>query len=290
MSMNRRDILAAAAAFGVAACSAPQVGEAAPVPFQPTRFSVEVRGSGPDVILIPGLTQGPDVWSSTVSALPGFRYHLIHVNGFAGAPAAGNQQGPVVAPLAEEIGRYIAARRLAQPALVGHSMGGTLALMVAAQRPGAVGKVMVVDMLPQPAGLFGWSSRDIGPLANSLKDLMGTPGGRQLVGSFVGAFGAPQASRNGSDPDVVTRAVQELAGLDLTPMLPRIDAPLTVVYASAGDSARARVDATYAQEYARAAKPRLVRIDNSGHMIMWSQPARFQAALREFLQMAPPAH
>ncbi len=282
--MNRRDILAAAAALGVAACSSPGISEAAPAPFQPTRFTVEVKGSGPDVILIPGLTQGPDVWSSTLAAVPGYRYHLIHVNGFAGAPARGNAQGPVVEPLAEEIGRYIVSRRLERPAVVGHSMGGTLAMMVAARSPEAVGKVMVVDMLPQPAGLLGWSARDIGPLANSLKDLMGTAGGRELIGGFIGAFGAPQASRNGSDPDVVTRATHELATLDLTPLLPRIQAPLTVVYAVPSEAARARIDATYAGEYAGARSKQLVRVDNSGHMIMWSQPARFRAALSAFLE------
>ncbi|MEA3039246.1 MAG: hypothetical protein QOE79_1759, partial [Sphingomonadales bacterium] len=75
--------------------------------FAPARFSVEVTGSGPDVILIPGLTASKDIWRGTVAAVPGYRYHLIQVAGFAGAPAGGNARGEVVAPLAEEIARYI---------------------------------------------------------------------------------------------------------------------------------------------------------------------------------------
>src|SRR4051812_49747443 len=138
------------------------VGAAAPAPvapaakaFAPTRFSVVVQGTGPDVILIPGLTGSRDVWKGSVAAVPGYRYHLVQVAGFAGPPARGNSKGDVVAPLAEEIARYIQSRGLKRPAIVGHSMGGTVAMMVAARHPALAGKVMVVDMLPQPAGIIG---------------------------------------------------------------------------------------------------------------------------------------
>jgi pimeloyl-ACP methyl ester carboxylesterase len=58
---------------------------------------VAVRGSGPDVILIPGLSASRGIWSSTVAAVPGYRYHLVQVAGFAGtAPAA--IAGRVAAP------------------------------------------------------------------------------------------------------------------------------------------------------------------------------------------------
>jgi pimeloyl-ACP methyl ester carboxylesterase len=127
----------------------------APKPFAPMRFSAEVVGSGPDVILIPGLTASREVWRGTVNAVPGYRYHLIQVAGFAGAPARGNAQGEVIAPLAAEIARYIDANRLRGASIVGHSMGGTVAMMVAARHPGRAGKVMVVDMLPQPPGWSG---------------------------------------------------------------------------------------------------------------------------------------
>src|SRR5688500_6296354 len=130
--MNRRRFLIAAFALGMFGC-APSATEAAP--FQPTRFSVQVEGSGPDVILIPGLTAGRDVWQPTARALPGYRYHLIQVSGFAGEPARGNAQGAVVTPLADEIARYIVDRRLERPAIVGHSMGGTVAMLIGARRP-----------------------------------------------------------------------------------------------------------------------------------------------------------
>ncbi|MEA3041292.1 MAG: hypothetical protein QOC65_781 [Sphingomonadales bacterium] len=278
--MRRRDLLAGMAAAALIGCL-PTYALAAPAAsaFAPTRFTATVRGSGPDVILIPGLTAGPDVWNGLVGALPGYRYHLIHVGGMAGAPAGGNASGAIVSPLADEIARYIEARGLRRPALIGHSMGGTLAMMVAARRPGLVGRLMVVDMLPQPSGLVGSSPERARAMAERLRALGSSSAGRMLVGSLIGSFGTDGRS----DPDVVARAMEELAALDLTADLPRIAAPLTVVYANRDARSRARTDAAYAAAYAGARDRRLIRIDGSGHMIMFEQPAQLAEAVREFL-------
>ncbi len=105
-----------------------------------------------------------------------------------------------------------------------------------------------------------------------------------MIGSAIRMFGNPESAENGSDPDVVARATHELALIDLAPELPRIKAPLTVVYAGL-DSARSQgIARTYAAAYAAAKGANLVRIENSGHMIMYDQPARFRSALRAFLQ------
>ena len=273
-----------AAALGLAALGAAPAPSLAPAPaarpFAPTRFSVTVRGSGPDVILIPGLTGSSEVWKGTVAAVPGYRYHLVQVAGFGGTPPRGNARGDVVAPLAEEVARYIAARGLKRPAIVGHSMGGTVAMMVAARHPLRVGRVMVVDMLPQPAGIVGGDAVGIRGLADSLRDLSASPGGRRLVESAIRLFGNPES---GADPDVTARATHELALTDLTPELPRIAAPLTVLYASLDPSRRAADDARYRSAYARKRGVKLVRIDDSGHMLMYDQPARFRAELKAFL-------
>lgn len=276
--MRRRDFLAAAGAAALLGIVSTAL--AAPAGFRSSRFSVAVQGSGPDVILIPGLTASRDVWKGTVAAVPGYRYHLVQVAGFAGSPAGGNAKGDVVAPLAEDIARYIAANRLGRPAIVGHSMGGTVAMMVAARHPSLAGKVMVVDMLPQPAGILGGDAAGMRGLADSLRDLSASPGGRRLVESAIRLFGNPEG---GADPDVTARATHELALTDLTAELPRIAAPLTVVYASLDPSRRAADDGRYRTAYARKRGVKLVRVDNSGHMIMYDQPARFRAELKTFL-------
>ncbi len=278
--MNRRIFLLASLALGLAATPA---AAGAPQRWEPTRFSVEVRGQGPDVILIPGLTAGRGVWSGTVAAVPGYRYHLVNVAGFSGAPAGGNRQGPVVSPLADEIARYIAERGLVRPAIVGHSMGGTLAMMVATRRPNLIGRIMVVDMLPQPVGLFGGTASSWGPLADGFRNMISNTGGQRLFANLMNAFSPPNSMNRRSDADVVGRAMHELVATDLTPQLPRIRVPMTVVYASPDPQARAAFDAQFARAYAPARGARLIRIDGSGHMVMLDQPARFQATLRRFL-------
>jgi pimeloyl-ACP methyl ester carboxylesterase len=161
-------------------------------------------------------------------------------------------------------------------------MGGTVAMMVAARHPALAGKVMIVDMLPQPAGILGSSASGVRGLADALQGLSGTEEGRRLIDGAVRMFGPPQSANGRSDPDVVARATRELALLDLSPELGKIRAPLTVLYASPDPARRAAADATYRAAYGRT-RAKLVRIDRSGHMIMYEQPARFRAELKAFL-------
>jgi pimeloyl-ACP methyl ester carboxylesterase len=280
--MNRRDFT-----LGAAAASAfTLIGETVAAAFSSTRMSVEVRGTGPDVILIPGLTNGRSLWNGTVAAVPGYRYHLVQVAGFAGDPARGNAGGRVVASLAEEIARYIADNRLVRPALIGHSMGGIVAMMVAARYPARVGRAMAVDILPQPASGFGFAGLQVGPLADALfGSLMTTPNGRRTLDNLIARFGGSGIANSRSDSAVVAHATRELANTDLRPELPKIKAPLTVVYAvpTVAQDAVA-VDRLYRSSYAGAPGARLRRVPGATHMIMYSQAARFYAEVREFLR------
>jgi pimeloyl-ACP methyl ester carboxylesterase len=280
----RHFIVAAGAALALvpAQISAGQQTSAAvaPVPFSSQRISVVVQGTGPDVVLIPGLTSPREIWKGTVAAVPGYRYHLVQVNGFAGTRAGANASGPVVEPVAREIARYIGQQRLQKPALIGHSMGGTVSMMIAARQPQLVGKVMVVDMLPQPVGLFGGTSSGLGALADRIA---ATPNGKRLIGALVGTFGSESARQ--SDPDVVAQASQDLARTNLTPELPKIAAPITVLFASPATVSpdHARIVQEYRTAYAGARAAKLRPIPESGHMIMFNQPARFRAEVKEFL-------
>lgn len=279
--MDRRTFIEGAAA-AVAGLAGETVAAAA---YSSTRLSVQVRGTGPDVILIPGLTNGRGVWDGTVRALPGYRYHLVQVAGFAGDPARGNVGGQVVSSVANEIARYITEQRLVAPAVIGHSMGGIVALMIGARFPTRVGRVMVVDILPAPASGFGFSGAQLGPLADILFDrFTATPEGRRSLDSLIGMFGGRGVSTSRSDSAVVARATRELSTTDLSPELPRIKAPFTVVYAVpnvAQDAAA--VDRAYRTGYAPAKSVRLRRVPGSGHMIMYDQPQRFHAEVRAFL-------
>lgn len=276
--MNRRSFLIQSAAFALAGAAPAAFAQAAR--FTPTRFSVEVRGRGRDVLLLPGLMSGRHVWDAAVRAAPGYRYHLVQVAGFAGEAARGNAQGRILAPLAEELSRYIEVNRLNRPAIVGHSMGGTLGLMLAARYPARVGRLMVVDMLPRPTAMYGGTAGS--DLAGLLEGWIDNPHARRALSGLIAAFSPPEGN-GGSDPDVSARAMHELGRIDLTSELPGIRAPLTVVYAAPDAPARATADAAFRTAYRGAPGARLVRMDGSGHAVMIDQPRRFAELLRAFL-------
>jgi pimeloyl-ACP methyl ester carboxylesterase len=261
---------------------------------------VQVVGSGPDVVLIPGLSSSPRAWASTVAAMPGYRWHLVQLNGFAGAPAAGAAaEGPVAAPAAEEIARYISTAGLKKPAVVGHSMGGTMAMMVAARHPQAVGKVMVVDMFPFLGSMFGGPTatpESVRPMADQIRAGISTSTGaareaqiRQTIAGMVkteSLRAEPVEDSLLSDPGVSGRAFHELVVTDLRPELPRITAPLTVLYVlPAGTPMTAeQMDGFYKASYANVPGAVVKRIPESYHFIMLDAPERFQQELRAFLR------
>ncbi len=265
------------------------------------RISVTVEGSGSDVVLIPGLNSSPRVWKEMMAAVPGHRYHLVKVSGFAGTAPGANVEGLVAAPVAEEIAKYIDAnivgKKLSKPAVIGHSMGGTIGLMLAARHPEAVDKLMVVDMVPFLGALFGpagTTAASITPMADGILAGMRTAEPEARRTRAIGTINSmvnTEAMRAGaiedsltSTPDVSARAYHELVVTDLRPELPKIAAPLTVLYiAPKGFMTPEKADAAYAAAYASVKGARLKRIDDSAHFIMWDQPKVFQAEVREFL-------
>ena len=279
--MSRGLLLSLGLALAMLASPAP--GLAA---FKSNRISVSVQGSGPDVILIPGLAASRGIWGSTASGLRGYRYHLVQVHGFAGTAPAGNASGPVAASAAAEIARYIAENRLQRPAIVGHSMGGSIAMMIGARHSGSAGRVMVVDMLPSPSRAFGISASTVRPLAGFIgREWLGADRLRRDLQGLVGRFGSADWLASGSDAGVVGRSVEELIATDLTPELRRIKAPLTVVYAcpKALELGCGGIGRTFTRAYAPRPGTRIVRVERSGHTIMHDQPAVFRSVLKDFL-------
>lgn len=275
--MTRRVLLLGAAAMASARASGAQA--VAPAAFQSPRIAVSTTGRGRDVLLIPGLASGPAVWNRQVAALPGFRWHRIQVCGFAGLAPQANAAGPLIAPLADEIARYVRNNGLVRPSIVGHSMGGTLALMLGLR--GIAGRLMVVDMLPAGAAMVGGTASGMGYIADQLSQYFtGTQGGRAYLAQIVAQ--APGAQ--GSDPAVIASALRDLANIDLTTRLARLDAPLEVVYAVGADKAQAAaITRRFQTAYATARQAKLMPVGPSGHVVMADQPARFTAALRDFL-------
>ncbi|NWK96962.1 alpha/beta hydrolase [Sphingobium lactosutens] len=277
--MDRRALLLGTLVTGMMAGG----GRAWAAPFASRRIAMNVRGAATgaarDVLLIPGLASGPGIWTGVLGALPGYRFHLVHVRGFAGLAPEANASGPLLQPIADEIARYAAAAGLKRPAIVGHSMGGTLAMLLGLRN--IASRVMVVDMLPAGAAMVGGTASGLGFLADQLSGyLTGTAAGRRYLAEMV----AQASGAAGSDPDVIANALRDLANVDLGLQLPRLAAPLEVVYAVGSDAQQAAaITSRFRAAYAPKKNALLKAIGPSGHMVMGDQPARFNAALKDFL-------
>ncbi|UPT62347.1 MAG: alpha/beta hydrolase [Hyphomonadaceae bacterium JAD_PAG50586_4] len=245
--MKRRGFLAGLvmAACMLSACAGTQaVSEAPSAGFTSERISITTQGAGRDVIFIPGLSSSREVWDTTVGALgDGYRVHLVQVNGFAGAPVGANGEGPVAAPVAEEIARYIRETGLERPAVIGHSMGATMGMMLTARHPDLVGKLMVVDMFPFMGAMFGGPNatpQSVTPTADQIRALMRlSPQGvvseqtRQTINSMVRTEAARPAiieHARTSNALTIANAFHELIVTDLRPELANITQPMAVLY------------------------------------------------------------
>lgn len=292
-TLSRRLFLASMLAVACAALVPASAAE-----FTSERIAVSTEGEGKDVILIPGLGSSPRVWRELVRAVPGYRYHLVQVSGFAGHARGQNAEGTVAAPVAREIARYIAAQGLDRPAIIGHSMGGTIGLMVAGRHPNALSRLMVVDMLPFLGAMFGppgTTTESVKPTADAFIAQLRTadPAARQarsaatidsMVDNVAMRPGALDDSLK-SDPDVVARAFHELIVTDLRPELDKVAVPTTVLYvmAKAPGMTEAAIDGAYKAAYAPLKGATLKRIPSSAHFIMWDQSEQFQSEVRQFL-------
>ena len=303
--MKLRTIVGAIGALLLAACASsalPPAAESAPTPppstgFSSDRISVVTRGEGPEVILIPGLTSSPSVWDSTADALDDdHRVHIVQVNGFAGAPAGGNGDGPVSAPVAEEIARYISESGLDHPAVIGHSMGGTIGMMLAARHADAVGKLMVVDMFPFMGAMFGGQTAEaVRPVADAMRvQSLALPPeaaaqrSAQMLASMTQTDSIrPELERQAreSDRTTVANAFHELVVTDLRQEVANIHVPLTVLYVIPPEIPITpdQYDQYFHVSFAAAPQARLIKIENSRHFIMYDAPDVFQAQVRAFL-------
>ena len=300
--MTRKILLLAGlmASFAAAPAALAMARPAAVAPraavFQPTRFSVVVEGSGPDVIMIPGLTSNRRVWDQAVASLGGhYRVHRVQIAGFGGEPARGNAEGPVLAPVVEELHAYIAANHLDHAYVVGHSIGGLLTLMLARRHPGDVGKAMIVDALPFFGALFGpqATAESVAPQAAAMRDGiagMSDDAFRAQQTGMAGSMAMTEAARPGivadslaSDRSVVARAMYEDLTTDMRPVMASIGTPLTVVYAVSPAAPETAYGAVVRAGYAAAPHVRFEPVEPSYHFIMLDQPARFAGLLAAFL-------
>jgi pimeloyl-ACP methyl ester carboxylesterase len=296
----------AAVAFvvaGIALLCAPAHGQTkAAGGFVPTRFTVMDGGTTgkPDVVLIPGLGSSRAVWDAEAKLLaPNYRLHILQVDGFAGAPAGANAaDGKMLPGIVEELHGYIVAAGM-HPVVVGHSLGGLLALMLAEKYSADVRKMVIVDTLPYYAVLFNPAATvaTMKPMADGMRQqIIATPADQFLVMQQTvvpalvlnkDAQATIEAADVAGDRTVFAEAMVEDLLTDLRGDVAGIKTPMLLQTpydpTSQGEDP-AKVDAMYQAAYKTKPNVTLVRIDGSRHFIMYDQPAKLDAAMEGFLK------
>ena len=283
----------------------------------PTSFRVQVVGKGRPMILIPGLMSSGETWNSTVARYQGrFECHVLTLAGFAGVPplspssphgAAGT---PLLATVRAELADYIRTRRLDRPVIVGHSLGGTLALALAADHPDLTGPLVIVDSLPFLAGaqLQAKTLDDAKPGIAAMRAYMSSQSPEQFQ-AYVKAGAATEFMVKGAaDHDVIKQwgltsdqrtaadAMADLMSIDVRADLAKITAPTLVLgtwiglheqlkkYGTA--LSRADVVRTFDEQFARLPRLHFALTDTARHFIMFDDPQWFFAELDPFLKDA----
>lgn len=115
-------------------------------------FDVQISGKGKQaIIFIPGFACSGKVWDDTKTIFEkDFTCYTLTMPGFAGVPAAAD---PSFHNWEVAVANFIKDKKLDHPIIIGHSMGGGMALALAADYPQSIGKIVVVDALPCLAAL-----------------------------------------------------------------------------------------------------------------------------------------
>ena len=265
----------------------------------PQVIDVKMTGHGRPVIFIPGLATAGAVWDGTVRRLQDkYECHVVNIAGFGAMPPV--KTGRLLEDVRDQIIAYARTRKLEKPTIIGHSLGGTLALAIAEQAPNLPGDVVCVDGLPFLAGIRFPGVRNEDDARKAVAAARQTIE-KQTADQFAShppaesnpspATKSEYAQRinevcGQSDPATVAQARIEVLGTDFRPALGKIKCPILVLGALAGKSqtaSRETLEENYRKQYANAPQTRFEFFPGSRHYLMLDDPAGFYAALEREL-------
>ena len=261
--------------------------------FESPYFEVSVVGTGPSVILMPGLASSGAVWDETVDALKNdYTLHVVQVSGFAGAPANGNAENEnILEDLASGLSEYTAYLE-EPPVLVGHSLGGLVTLKTALDPEAQLSSIVVVDVLPFFSMLMdeNATAESIAPIAEIMKTTLLNQSDEVFALRQAEALSALVKSEDDlekalawsvdSDRAVMAQAMAEVLVTDLRDEISDISVPASILYARDDEIENMEaIEAYYKALYEVIPNHRLIAIDNALHFVMLDQPTAFQAAI-----------
>lgn len=266
--------------------------------FESSYFSISTIGAGPDVILVPGLASSASVWDGTVAALEErYTFHIVQVAGFAGAPARGNDGNDnILDDLAADLALY-SGQFETPPSLVGHSLGGLVALKAAIDPNAKLDRLVIVDVLPFFSVLMDpeATAESIAPVSAIMKAAMLAQS--DDVFSLRQAEALSALTKSDADIEralkwsvesnraVMAQAMSEVLVTDLRAEIEAISVPTTILYAK--DDAIPNMDgveAFYHDLYSVVPSHVLIPVEDAFHFMMLDQPDAFNAAMEAGLR------
>lgn len=255
--------------------------------YQP--FDVQQYGTGTDaVVLIPGYASSPQVWETSIEALrTKHRLYVLHFAGFAGKPADAH---PSFYSWAEAVAKWLKALPEKEVTVIGHSLGGVMALYLAAHAPEKVVKVVVVDALPclsalnnpnfeaQPNADCSASIRQMTALSDSAFKAMQQQGAPWLVNDVAWQAQLVAWSLS-SDRHTLASVYCSFLQVDVRPLLSNIKAKVLVQL----EAPFAGYQGAIAAQYADLKGAQLAYAPKGLHFVMVDAPDWYFESLHAFL-------
>ncbi len=250
----------------------------------------EIVGKGDPVLFLPGFTTPGSIWNDTVDHLTSENQaHLVSYAGFNG-----NQ--PIAMPwydtIKKELVAYIKDKKLTNVKIIGHSMGGNLAVDLAAELPGTITHLIIVDAIPCMRELMMPGV----PVSNIQYD---SPYNKQMLVMEEAQFRQTatmmgQNMTNNKDKiDTLIKWIMEadretyvygytdLLKLDLRTVLNKVTAKTLILGASFPSVEIAK--SNYKKQYANLSNKTIQMALDSKHFIMFDQPEWFYNQVNAFL-------
>lgn len=251
---------------------------------------VEKIGKGTPIIFLPGYITPGSVWKETVQNLKEkYEAHLVSYAGFNGnAPIP----MPWYATIKKELVDYIKVNKLKNVKLIGHSMGGNLAVDVASEVGTAVDKIIIVDalacmrelMMPGvPAEALQYES----PYNKQTLEQTAEAFAKNADMMAQGMTSVPEKHAVlkswilEADRTTYVYGYTDLLKLDVRPALATIKVPVLIL--GAPFPSKEVVTPVFEKQYANLANKTLEIAPGGRHFIMFDQPEWLYTQINTFL-------